>query len=86
MPNSPAFDLVLSGKAAAFLVSLSRTKQRKVVALLERLVEYPTQLGDYATHDENGREVQHLVVGDWHFSFWPDHGARELRITDIDEL
>jgi hypothetical protein len=54
--------------------------------LIERLAEHPTQLGDHATKDDSGREVQHLLIGDWHFSFWPDHAIRELRITEINEL
>jgi len=56
------------------------------VALLFQIAEHPGQLGDYATREENDREIQHLMVGDWHFSFWPDHAARELRVTEIAEL
>ena len=86
MPSSFAYEPVLSSKAASFLVSLSKAKQRTVIALLFRLADHPTQLGDYATREQYGREIQHLMVGDWHFSFWPDHPVRELRITDIAEL
>ena len=86
MPRDNGYEPVLSGRAASFLVGLSRSKQRSVMLLADRLAEYPTQLGDYATKDESGREVQHLLVGDWHFSFWPDHAVRELRITEINEL
>jgi hypothetical protein len=57
-----------------------------VIALIFRLAEHPGQHGDYATRDENGRDIQHLVVGDWHFSFWPDHPVGELRIAEIAEL
>ena len=54
--------------------------------LLFQLAEHPTQLGDYATREDGGREIQHLTAGDWHFSFWTDHAVRELRITEINEL
>jgi hypothetical protein len=80
------YDPVLSSKAASFLVGLSKSKQKKVVALLFQIAEHPGQLGDYATREENDREIQHLMVGDWHFSFWPDHAARELRVTEVAEL
>ena len=81
-----AYDPVLSSKASSFLVGLSKPKQKKVLALLFQISEHSGQLGDYATREDGGREIQHLMVGDWHFSFWADHAVRELRITEITEL
>jgi len=86
MPRSSAYEPVLSSKAASFLVGLSKSKQRAVITLMFQLAEHPTQLGDYATREQSGRGIQHIFVGDWHFSFWADHPVRELRITEIDEL
>lgn len=86
MPSPFAFEPVLSSKASSFLVGLSKAKQKQVLRLLFQLAEHPTQLGDYATREEGGREIQHLMVGGWHFSFWADHAVRELRITEIAEL
>jgi hypothetical protein len=77
------YDPVLSSKAASFLVGLSKPKQKKVVALPFQIAE---QLGDYATREGSDREIQHLRLGDWHFSFWPDHATRELWVTEIAEL
>jgi hypothetical protein len=86
MPNPPGYEPVLSARASSSLVGLSRPKQKQVLRLLFQLAEHPGQLGDYATREEDGREIQHLLVGDWHFSFWADHAVRELRVTEIDEL
>ncbi len=86
MPKSSAYEPVLSSKAAAFLVGVSRSKQKQVLLLLFQLAEHPSQLGDYATREEGGRHIQHLMAGDWFFSFWADHAVRELRITEIAEL
>ena len=86
MPNPSGYEPVLSARASSDLVGLSRPKQKQVLRLLFQLAEHPGQLGDYATREENGREIQHLLVGDWHFSFWADHAVRELRVTEIDEL
>jgi hypothetical protein len=86
MAKSTAFDPVLSSRASAFLVGLTKAKQRQVLRLLFQLAEHPTQLGDYATREDGGGEIQHLTAGDWHFSFWTDHAVRELRITEINEL
>ena len=84
--HKPSYEPVLSSKASSFLIGLSRAKQKKVLVLLFQIAEHPSQLGDYATDEEGGREIQHLMVGDWHFSFWADHAVRELRITEITEL
>jgi hypothetical protein len=81
MPNPSGYEPVLSGRASSWLVGLSRPKQKQVLRLLFQLSKHPGQLGDYATREEDGREIQHLMVGDWHFSFWADHAVRELRIT-----
>jgi len=86
MPKPSGYDPVLSSRASAFLVGLSKPKQKQVLRLLFQLAELPSQLGDYATREDGGREIQHLMVGDWHFSFWADHAVRELRVTEIDKL
>jgi hypothetical protein len=86
MPKSAGYEPVLSSRASSFLIGLSKPKQKQVLRLLFQLAEHPGQLGDYATRDDDGREIQHLMVGDWHFSYWADHAVRELRISEIDEL
>jgi hypothetical protein len=86
MPSPAGYEPVLSGRASASLVGLSRSKQKQVLRLLFQLAEHPSQPGDYATREEDGREIQHLMAGDWHFSFWADHAVRELRVMEIDEL
>jgi hypothetical protein len=86
MPSPFAYEPVLSSRAASFLIGLSKAKQKTVIGLMFQLADHPSQLGDYATREDAGREIQHLMVGDWHFSFWPDHPVRELRITEIAEL
>lgn len=86
MPSPQAYDPVLSGKAAAFLTGLSKAKQRKVIGLAFRMAEHPFQIGDYPTHDETGRRLENMLLGEWHFTFWADHAMREFRITDIAEV
>ena len=86
MRSSFAYDPVLSSKASSFLVRISKTKQRKIIELIFQISDHPTQLGDYSTRDHVGRDIQHLLLGDWQFSFWADHAVRELRVTDIAEL
>lgn len=80
------YEPVLSGKALAFLLSLQKRQQRRLIEALYRLAEYPNQPGDYESTDETGRKVQHLQAGPLVISYWPDSFAQELRITEIDEL
>ena len=86
MHKTPGYEPVLSSKASSFLIGLSKKKQKQVIDLVFQLAEYPSQLGDYATREDSGREIQHLMVADWHISFWADHAVRELRVTEITEL
>ncbi len=45
MADSHSYEPVLSSKAAAFLVSLSKARQRKLIALLYQLADNPSQKG-----------------------------------------
>jgi hypothetical protein len=86
MPSPTAYDPVLSGKAAAFLTSLPKAKQRKVIKLAFGLADHPLQIGDYPTQDDTGRRLENILLGEWHFTFWADHAVREFRIMDIAEV
>jgi hypothetical protein len=86
MPDPQAYEPVLSGKAAVFLASLPRTKQRTVIDLVVGLSAHPFQIGDYPTQDATGRRLENILLGEWHFTFWADHAVREFRITDITEV
>lgn len=86
MADAPSYEPVLSAKASAFLVGLSKPKQRRLIALLFQLAENPNQIGDYSEPDDSGREIQFLLLRDLVIGFWPDHPVRELRIVDIEQV
>jgi hypothetical protein len=86
MPERRAYEPVLSSKAAAFLIGLSKARQRKLIGLLYQLADSPSQIGDYSEPDETGRDVQFILVRDLLIAFWPDHAVREMRIVDIEEV
>lgn len=71
MPSPFAFDPVLSGKASSTIVGLSKSKQRIVMDLIYGLADYPGQRGDYSTRDDQGHDIQHIRLGDWHFPTGP---------------
>lgn len=76
---------VFSADAAEFLPRLSRRRQLKLIRLAQRLAEQPFVRPDYSIADEGGRELDHLLVEDFVFSYWLDHAARELRIVEIED-
>ena len=76
---------VFAEGAADFLLQLPKRRQRKVVELVRQLATHPTVRSDYSLPDESGREIEHLMVEDYVFAYWLDHGVREIRITDIDD-
>lgn len=85
MSKSSAFEPILSSKAIGFIYSQRKAKQRKLIGLLFRIAAVPSQIGDYESRDDTGRDVQHLRIGDLIISFWADHAVKELRIVDIEE-
>ena len=72
-------------EAADFLLQLPKRRQRKVLDLVRQLAARPHVRSDYSLPDESGREIEHLMVEDYVFAYWLDHGAREIRITDVDD-
>ena len=86
MSRPRPYEPVLSGASTTALLALPKARQRLVGRLLFRLAESPAQPGDYATSDETGRVVQHILLGEFLISYWSDHAAREMRIVEIDEI
>ncbi|RPJ35072.1 MAG: hypothetical protein EHM17_04180 [Verrucomicrobiaceae bacterium] len=86
MADRHPYEPVLSSKSAAFLVAISKSRQRRLIGLLYQLADNPSQIGDYSGPDDSGREVQFILVRDLLIAFWADHAVRELRIVDIEEI
>jgi hypothetical protein len=86
MPDRRSYDPVLSSQAVAFLVGLSKSRQRKLIDLIFQLSESPSQVGDYSEPDDSGRAVQFLLIRSTVIAFWADHAVKELRIVEIEEV
>jgi hypothetical protein len=86
MPRPSTYEVVLASKAAAFLLSLPRSKQRKLLQLVQELAKNPGQIGDYPVFDATGRRIENILLNEWHISFWADHAAKEFRIVELAEL
>ena len=86
MADKHLYEPVLSSKAADFLVSLSKPRQRKLIDLLYQLAANPFQPGDFSHADDTGRDVQFIFIRDLLIAYWADHPVKELRIVDIEEV
>jgi len=83
MPDSPGYGSHLSSEAAAFLIGLPRRQQRVVLDLADQIAMHPLQISDYQTTDAAGRLIENLLLDAYLFTYWVDHAAREVRITEI---
>jgi len=83
MADAPIYHSHLSLEAAAFVVSLPRRKQRRVLDLADQIARQSFQRGLYQTFDSAGRAVENLLLGEYLFSYWSDHASREIRISEI---
>lgn len=49
------------------------------------LARHPFLESDYKLVDVSGQTIEHLLVDDVVFSYWIDHGARLVMITEIED-
>jgi hypothetical protein len=83
MPDRSGYESHLSSRAAAFVISLSKRRQRIVLDLADQIAGQPFEAGDYQMLDSTGRNIENLLLEDYLFTYWVDHASREVRITEI---
>jgi len=83
--NPARYEPVFSEGVLIRLMQLPRRRQRQIGLLARQLGDHPFAHSDYILPDDSGRPIEHLLMGDFVFSYWLDHGAREVRITDIED-
>jgi len=76
---------VFSDMAVLFFTSLPHRRQWKVVHRAQELAADPFLVPDFRRPDEDGREISHLLVDGFLFSYWVDHAARLVMIVDIED-
>jgi len=80
------YESVFAEDVLALLVQLPRRRQRQIGQLARQLGRQPFSRSDYTTRDDRGRCIEHLLLGDFVFSYWLDHGSREDRILEIEDV
>ena len=81
-----AYSLVYSEQAADFLLSLKRSRLASLLYDLSCLALDPFVRSDYRLEDEQGRKIEHLLIGDFVVAYWVDHASSELRIIDLSDV
>ena len=86
MSDLRRYESHLSHEAVAFVVGLSRKRQRLVLDLADQIARQPSKIGDYQSVDAVGRPIENLRLEGYLFSYWVDHASREVRISEIVRL
>ena len=68
------------------LRGLRRADRREIEDFLQRLVRQPSLSGDFEAPADDGRVHQVKIVGNWIVSYWSDHAAREIRVTNTEVI
>lgn len=76
------FDFALSGAAVRFFTHADADDQSELLELFRFLAAHPAHTGDFAVLRE-GRLNQVSQHGRFLVTYWPDHAARELRVTEL---
>ena len=74
---------VFSDSAVEFLATLPRRRQRRLLDRAQELAGDPFLIPDIRLPDEEGREISHILIDDFLFSFWPDHATKVVMIVEI---
>lgn len=82
----PSYEPVFSAKAWEVLLGFSKRRQAKIAHLAYALADFPLRVGDYQVNDSVGRPLENLCIEGFIFTYWADHGSKELRIVDLVEL
>ena len=77
------YEIFLRSEAIEALRGIRGTSRKWIAAFIDSLAADPSQTGDYASHDSTGREISIKILGSYAVTFWADHPAREIKITDI---
>lgn len=86
MPEFARYHPTFSELATEFVLSLPRRRQRKIMNRARELANDPFLVSDYRLTDAEGRMIDHLLVEGVVFSYWVDHPAKLVMVTEIEDV
>ena len=75
--------VILDSELAESLWRLPARSRREILAIFERLAEFPTHCVDQQLWGPDGRMVQRASFPKWHVYFWLDGAVDDLRILEV---
>ncbi len=76
---------IFSDSAVAFFISLPRRRQRKLLDRSHELAADPLLSPDFREKDSDGRELSHVLVDGFIFTYWVDDAVKRVMITEVDD-
>ena len=77
------YEIFLRAEAIEALHGIRGNPRNQIAAFINSLASDPAFSGDYTVEDSTGRIICIKIVGSYAITFWADHPAREIKITDI---
>jgi hypothetical protein len=77
------YEIFLRSEAIEVLRGIRANQRGTIVRFIDGLARDPFVTGDYTSEDSTGRIICIKVLGSYAVTFWADHPAREIKITDI---
>lgn len=77
------WDYAVSSEALHVISTCKPTDRRRVIAVLQRLLENPGIEPEASCFDRVGRKLSIVRLGGVRITFWVDHFGKEVRVTEI---
>jgi hypothetical protein len=75
---------VFTRQALEFVADADGDTYAEIEQWVNRIERTPFTPGDYTELDEDGRELQVVVLTRVAVAYWPDHAGREVRVVRIE--
>jgi len=79
-----AYSVILHPQAWATLSTISGTRRRQLLAVLDQLMADPFRQGTFRQRDQSGRTNEIALLDDWLVTYWVDHAVREIRVIALE--
>lgn len=79
-----SYRTVFNRQALEFVADADEGTYAEIEQWVNRIERAPFTLGDYTELDEDGRELQIVVMTRIAVAYWTDHAMREVRVARIE--
>lgn len=84
MKRVAPYDVVVPVSRLGVFQAAKKRERKQLLDFFDRLAADPSIEGPWTIQDSSGRTNQQMHVGNFLVTFWPDHAAREVRVTRIE--